>query len=127
MALGTLSTFAFYQWTQTCTSGLTDFLSASIVAIILLTLTIVSLFILRMSTRKYTLQRLYSKDYTYLHRWGSLYDTLKEGPMYFAVVLWTIILVRSGIIGFGQGNGLAQVVALIVVDLVICISECLSS
>jgi len=52
-----------------------------------------------------------------------MYDTLKEGPMYFAVVLWIIILIRSAITGFGQGNGLAQVIALIVLYLFVCLGK----
>jgi len=42
-----------------------------------------------------------------------MYDTFKDGPMYFVVALVHVVFVRSLIIGFGQNNG-SQVVPLII-------------
>ena len=39
------------------------------------------------------------------------------------VAIWVIVIIRSAIVGFGQNNGLAQVIVLIVVDLLFCIGE----
>jgi hypothetical protein len=124
VTLGTLATFSFYQWMQPCTSALTFFLSVSVVAFILAMLSTASFIILHISRRQDGVQRLYSKDHTYARRWGSMYDTLKEGQLYFAPVLWIVVLIRSAIIGFGQGSGLAQVIALIALDFCISLGEC---
>jgi hypothetical protein len=123
VALGALATFAFYHWTQRCTSWLVFLLSAGVLAFILLTLSTTSFFILRISKKPGGLQQLFSQDHSYGRRWGSMYDTLNEGQLYFAVALWMFVLIRSAITGFGQSNGFAQVVTLIVVEFVVCISE----
>ena len=52
-----------------------------------------------------------------------MYDTLSDGRMYFVVVLWIQVLIRSAIVGFGQSHGFAQVIALTIVDCALCISE----
>ena len=123
MALGTLATFAFHQWTQKCTSGLTFFLTTSVLAFALLTLGLTSFLILRISKRPDGLPKLFAKDSIYGRRWGSMYDTLNERHLYFAVVLWVIAIIRAAITGFGQSNGLAQVVAMTVLQLAVCTSE----
>jgi len=120
VALGTLATFAFHQWTQKCTSGLTFFLTTSVLAFALLTLGLTSFLILRISKRPDGLPKLFAKDSIYGRRWGSMYDTLNERHLYFAVVLWVIAIIRAAITGFGQSNGLAQVVAMTVLQLVVC-------
>jgi hypothetical protein len=43
--------------------------------------------------------------------------------MLFAATLWIVVLLRSAVIGFGQNNGLAQVIALIVIDALYCIGK----
>jgi Transient receptor potential (TRP) ion channel len=123
LALGTLATFAFYQWTQRCVSGLIFFLSASIFALVLLTLAGTSFFLLRISRTPDGSFKLFSKDYTYIDRWGSLYDTMSERRIPFVIATWSIVIIRSAIVGFGQHNGLAQVIVLIVVDLIFCAGE----
>jgi hypothetical protein len=123
VALGSLATFAFYQWMQPCTSWLTIFLSVGILVFILSTLGTASFLILRISQTPDGIQRLYSKDHTYARRWGSMYNMLNERQLYFAAILWIVALIRSAIVGFGQGSGLAQVIALIIVELNLCISE----
>jgi hypothetical protein len=122
VVLGALATFAFYQWTQPCTSWLTFFLSVGILVFILSTLGAASFLILRISRSPDGIQRLYSKDHTYGRRWGSMYNMLNEGQLYFAAILWIVALIRSAITGFGQSSGLAQVIALIIVELTLCIS-----
>ena len=123
LALGTLATFAFYQWTLRCASALTFLFSASILVLLLLTLGGASFFLLRTARTPEGREKLFSKDHTYVHRWGSLYDTMSEEKIYFAVGLWVIVIIRSAVIGFGQGNGLAQVACLIVVDTLFCFGE----
>ena len=123
LALGTLATFAFYQWTQRCVSGLIFFLSASILGLILLTLGGTSFFLLRTARTPDGIQKLFSKDYTYIDRWGSLYDTMNERRIHFVVAIWVIVIIRSAIVGFGQNNGLVQVVILIVVEFLFCIGK----
>jgi hypothetical protein len=124
LALGTLATFAFYQWTQPCTSWLTFFLSVSVLFFVLLTLAMTSFFVLRMAKRPGGPELLFSGDYAYVHRWGSLYSTLSKTQIPFAVVLWVIVLARSAVVCFGQKNGFVQVVVLVVVDIIVCLSEC---
>jgi Transient receptor potential (TRP) ion channel len=123
LALGTLATFAFYQWTQVCVSRLTFFLSASVLVFVILVLAFPSFFIWRISKKPDGLQRLFSADHTYVHRWGSMYDKLAAGQVYFSVAVWTVVLLRSAITGFGQRSGVAQVVSLIIVDLVFSFSK----
>jgi len=52
-----------------------------------------------------------------------MYDTLNERHLYFAVLLWVIAILRSAITGFGQRNGLAQVIAMTKLQLIVCIGE----
>ena len=120
LALGTLTTFAFYQWTQRCVSPLAFFLSSSVLALVLLTLSGTSFFLLRTAKTPDGTQKLFSSDHSYIHRWGSLYDKLSEVKIHFVVVLWVVVVIRSAIVGFGQNNGLVQVVCLIVVDSLLC-------
>ena len=123
LSLGTLATFAFYQWTQICVSGLIFFLSVSILALILLTLGGTSFFLLRTARTPEGLQKLFSQDYSYIDRWGSLYDTMSERKIRFVVALWVIVIIRSAIVGFGQNNGLVQVIVLIVMEFLFCVGK----
>jgi hypothetical protein len=126
LALGTLATFAFYQWTQACTSKLTFFLSASVLFLALLMLAGASFLILFISKKQGGLEQLFSKDHSYARRWGSMYNTLNEGKLYFAVALWMNVLIRSAITAFGQSNGIAQVIAFIILEFIVCVSESIS-
>lgn len=92
-------------------------------AIILLTLGGTSFFLIRIARTPDGQQKLFSKDYTYIDRWGSIYDMLSERKIPFVVAVWVIVIIRSAIVGFGQNNGLVQVVILIVVDLLFSIGE----
>jgi hypothetical protein len=123
LALGTLATFAFYQWTQACTSSLMFFLSASALFLALMMLGGASFVILFISKKPGGLEQLFSKDHSYARRWGSMYNTLNEGQLYFAVALWVNVLIRSAITAFGQSNGMAQVIALMILEFLVCISE----
>jgi hypothetical protein len=126
LALGTLATFSFYQWTQPCTSRLVFFLSVSVLAFALLTLGTASFFILHISRKPGGLQKLFSAEHSYGRRWGSMYDTLNESRLHFSVTLWLIVLIRSAIVGFGQDDGFGQVVSLIILEFIVCISKHLS-
>jgi hypothetical protein len=121
LALGTLATFSFYQWTRKCTSAVTAFVSATALMIVISTLGGVCFFILRIARGPDGLVALFNKDGTYGRRWGTLYNTLHEGSLYFVGPLLIIVLVRSAVTGFGQGYGLAQVCILIVLDIVVCV------
>jgi hypothetical protein len=88
LALGTLVTFTFYQWTQVCTSKLMFFLSASALFFELLMLAGASFLILFISKKPGGLELLFSKDHLCACHWGSMYNMLKEGQLYFAVALW---------------------------------------
>jgi Transient receptor potential (TRP) ion channel. len=123
VTLGTLATFAFYQWTQKCTSGLTFFLSTSVLAFALMVLGFTSYYILRVSKRPGGLKDLYAKDGIYGRRWGAMYETLNDKHLYFAVALWVIAIIRGAITGFGQSSGLAQLVTMTVVQSIFCIGK----
>jgi hypothetical protein len=123
VALGSLATFSFYQWTQKCTSGLTFFLSASALASVLLPLVITSSYILYLSRNPDSLQKLFTKDSIYERRWGSMYDTLKERRLRFVFGQWVIVLMRSAITGFGQSSGFGQVIAMIALEWIVCVGE----
>jgi Transient receptor potential (TRP) ion channel len=92
-------------------------------ALVLLTLGGTSFFLLRLARTPDGLHKLFSRDFTYIDRWGSLYDTMSEGRLPFVVALWVVVIMRSAIVGFGQNNGLVQVIILIVVDLLFCFGE----
>jgi len=122
LALGTLATFAFYQWTQHCATGLAFFLSASALAIILLNLGVVCFLILYISSRPGGTALLFSDKKSYGRRWGTVYDTLNETRLFFVVPLLIVSLARSAVIGFGQGHGFAQVIALIAIEAITALS-----
>ena len=48
---------------------------------------------------------------------------MNDGKIPFVVALWVVVIIRSAIVGFGQNNGLVQVIILIVVDLLFCFGE----
>jgi hypothetical protein len=123
LALSALATLAFYQWTQRCTSGVTAFASATALIIVVLTLGGVCFFIRRIAQRPDGLTVLFNQDSIYGRRWGTLYNMLHEGSLYFVAPLLIVVLVRSAITGFGQHHGLVQLCALIVLDLIVCVSE----
>jgi hypothetical protein len=85
LALGTLTTFAFYQWSQPCTSPLVAFLAASAVAIVFTSLGIVAFLILRVSSRPDGIAFLFSKEMSYGRRWGTMYNMLAEARIWFLV------------------------------------------
>lgn len=131
------------QWTQSCTSRLAAFLSASALIIILTNLGIVTFFILRLAARPGGSAWLFSNDTSYGRRWGTLYNTLSETTVYFVAPFLVFVIARSAITwvlhiylgranwfskllrnsGFGQGHGLAQVIAMLAVELIMAVSE----
>jgi hypothetical protein len=127
LALGTLATFTFYQWTQACTSKWSFLLSAIVLFFVLLMLAGASFLILFISKKPGGLERLFSKDHSYSRRWGSMYNTLNEGQLYFAVALWINVLIRSAITAFGQSNGMAQVIAMIILEFLVCVCKSTST
>jgi hypothetical protein len=85
LALGTLTTFSFYQWSQPCTSPLVAFLAASAVAIVFASLSIVAFLILRVSSRADGIAYLFSKETSYGRKWGTMYNMLAEARIWFLV------------------------------------------
>ena len=123
ISLGSLATFAFNQWNQLCTSVLTYVVSAIVLFIAVVTLGAVTYLILRVARRPGGLQQLFNAKSTYGRRWGTLYDTLREGRLSFVGVFLVVIVIRSAIISFGQGNGLLQLCLSVVLDIIVCIGE----
>jgi hypothetical protein len=123
VALGSLTTFAFNLWIQKCNPAGILVASAFALFIIMITLSGVSTFILEISRTPDGLKKLFNADSTYGCRWGTLYNTLREGRLSFVPFLLVVVVVRSAITSFGQGHGLLQLCAMIVVDLIVCISE----
>jgi hypothetical protein len=102
------------------------FLSASALFFALLMLAGASFVILFISKKPGGLEQLFSKEHSYARRWGSMYNTLNEGQLHFAVALWFNVLIRSAITAFGQSNGIAQVIAFIILEFIVCVSESIS-
>jgi hypothetical protein len=122
LALSALATFAFYQWTRPCTSAVTAFVSTTALVIVILTLSTIYFFILRIARRPdgAGLAALFDGDSMYGRKWGTLYNTLHEGSLLFVGPLLVVVLARSAITGFGQGHGGIQVFVLVGVDIVVC-------
>jgi hypothetical protein len=102
--LGSVSTFAFFQFAQRCGPAS---LAISIVEFILIlsTLLIVSILITRVAQRENGLDALFSKDTEdskYSHRWGSLYMKLKREMYWFFIPEYAWVLSRSAVVAFGQ-------------------------
>jgi len=76
-----------------------------------------------MSTSKDGTGKLFNKDTTYGRRWGTMYDVLSDQRVPFSVALWVIVLIRSAITGFGQRSGFAQVIAMMTLEIVVCIGK----
>jgi len=112
------STKIIVQWTQKCTSAVTAFASAVSLAIIVGVLGLVTFLIILMATRPDGKTQLYTKSGTYARRWGALYNVLHHDRVIFLVPLLGLVLARSAIVGFGQGSGIIQVIALIVLETV---------
>jgi hypothetical protein len=118
--LGSVSTFAFYQFAEPCSStSLVAFASVEL-ALIILTLLIVSILIVK-TANAYGPEALFPlsepDDSKYFRKWGSLYATLKPAQYWVFIPDYIFILVKSAIVGVGQGSGIAQVCVLTVVEL----------
>jgi hypothetical protein len=103
----------------------TTFISALAFLVFFVSLAFVSFFILRLASRPGGLEQLFTARSTYGRRWGSLYDVLHENKLKFIILNHLASFVRSAIVGFGRRSGAAQVVALIVLELCMCIGMCL--
>jgi hypothetical protein len=123
LALHTLGVFAFYQWRQHCTSPVLAFVSAVSLFIVLCTLFTVGVLIMRMSRQLESHEALLNEKGHYIRSWGTLYDTLHGERLYFVIVSLLTVVINSAIVGFGQGNGLVQIILLIVLQSVIVISK----
>jgi hypothetical protein len=118
--LGSVSTFAFYQFVEPCSStSLVAFASVEL-ALIILTLLIVSILIVK-TANAYGPEALFplseSDESKYFRKWGSLYATLKPAQYWVFIPDYIFILVKSAIVGVGQGSGISQVCGLTVVEL----------
>jgi hypothetical protein len=123
LALSTLATLSFFQWTQKCTSGVTYFASAMALFLIIGLLVVVSFLIIKVSLQPSGLEDLYQRDGRYVRRWGSMYDALNEKRIFFVLLLVGLVLIRSAVVGFGQGSGITQVIAMIAVEGVTAVGE----
>jgi hypothetical protein len=127
LALGTLTTFTFYQLTQKCLSAVTIFACASALVLTIGPIAFVIFFITRLASKPDGIQHLFTKGSTYARRWGSLYDVLDHNRLLFMIPLLAVVVMRSAVVGFGQRSGMAQTIAIIAIELITCASECLKS
>ena len=103
--LGTICTFAFYQFNQQCASASLIALSAIEFSLIIITLLFVSMLIVKAAKREGDPRALFpseSEQSQYSRKWGSLYSTLKPAVYWFFVLDYQWVVVRSGIVAFGQ-------------------------
>ena len=103
--LGSISTFAFYQFSQSCSSPSLLALSAVEFACLVGTLFIVSILVLRTVRREESPDVLFpteSGDTKYSRRWGSLYGNLKPSLYWWYMPDIMAVLVRSAIVSFAQ-------------------------
>jgi hypothetical protein len=66
------------------------------------------------------------KKSVYAKRCGALYDALHENHILFVIFFLVLVVFRSGIVGLGR-SGLAQAIALLVVESVAGLGELLVS
>jgi hypothetical protein len=59
-----------------------------------------------------------------LNRWGFLYVQFKASAYYFIVPLLAYFLIKAVFIAFGQKSGLAQAIALVIIELAYLIGVC---
>lgn len=140
----TVSILHLQQWNKNCTSVLTLCLSAFVFAITLANLGIVTLLILRIASQPDRRTQLFNKTTTYGRRWSSLYDTLNETRLSFLVLLLVMIVAKAAVVfvhsilhiwkttdyrmdfrGFGQKSGMVQVIALLILETFMIISQSL--
>jgi hypothetical protein len=123
LGLGPLTIFPSFQWTQSCKSSVTAFISALAFLVLFISLAFVSIFILRLASRPGGLEQLFTAKSTYGRSWGSLYDVLHEDKLQFIILNNLASLVRNAIIGLCHGSGGSQVGTLIVLELSMCIGK----
>jgi hypothetical protein len=123
VALGALTTFTFYQLTQKCMSASTVILCISALLLTIGTLGFVVFFILRLASTPDGIQRLFTRDSSYVRQWGSIYDALDHKRIYFVIPILGIVVMRSAVVGFGQHSGLAQAIVIVLVELIACAGE----
>jgi Transient receptor potential (TRP) ion channel len=123
VALGTLTTFTFYQLTLSCTSSITTFLCAAALILTIGFLTAAVIMIYCTAIRPDGITHLFTKGSPYARRWGSLYDVLSEKRLPFMIPLLALVVMRSAVVGFGQHNGLAQVITILALEVITCVGE----
>jgi len=116
--MGSLATFGFWQWSRFGNSALRSSLSAMAFVAGFLTLASVTVTVYWISRKPGGLTLLYNSQHPYARRWGVVYDTFKEASIGFIIPFSFITLARSVIVGFGQENGLAQIVAICALEMV---------
>ena len=67
---------------------------------------------------------LYS-DPTALNKWGFLYVQFRATAYYFIMPILLYILVKGMFVAFGQGNGIAQAVGLLIIEAIFLIGVCI--
>ena len=123
VTFSSLATFAFNQWIQKCNPARVLVMSVFALLVVMGTLGSVSAFLLHIARGPEGARKIFNAKGTYGRRWGTLYNTLREGKLYFVPFMLCVVFARSAITAFGQGHGLAQLCCMIVVDLVVVISE----
>src|ERR1700722_695231 len=123
VALGALTTFTFYQLTLSCTSSITTFVCAAALILTIGFLTVAVILIYCTAVSPDGINRLFTNGSPYARRWGSMYDVLSEKRLNFVIPLFAVVVMRSAVVAFGQHNGLAQVVTILVLELITCVGE----
>ena len=103
--LGSVSTFAFYQFAEPCSSSSLVAFGAVEFTFIILTLLIVSTFVIKIAKAQgpEVLFRLSeSEESKYSRKWGSLYANFKPALYWFFVPDYIWVLAKSMIVGLGQ-------------------------
>jgi hypothetical protein len=107
--LGTIATFAFYQFAHSC-GGSPLAIAIIEFLLILATLIIVSMFITRVAKSTNGLDALFTqdKDAKYASRWGVLYIKLKRETYWFFIPQYCAVVVQSAIMAFTQVTPLVE-------------------
>jgi hypothetical protein len=104
-ALGSVATFAFYQFVEPCSSAsLIAFASVELALIILILLVVSTLIMKTAKTQGH--EALFpiseSEESKYSRKWGPLYTKLKPPSYWFFIPDYVWVLTKSVIIGVGQ-------------------------
>ena len=117
-SIGPLSKFTFWEWSHDGGALLRPILCSIGFAIVFLSLMTITILIFKISRQPNGLQQLYDSQHPYQLRWGVLYNNFLDGCITYLLLFTAITLFKSIVVGFGQRNGLAQVIALIMLEII---------